>query len=201
MAKKITDEQGNTYKMKKPFYKKVWFWVLIVIVVGGIGGALGGEDEEQGTTKVESENTEQTSEVEADNEVEEIADEEFNVGDTVSADGYEITVNDVEFSDGSEFDVPDEGKQYVIVNITIDNNTGEKQPYNLWDFKLNADGNATDMTEITADLDIDQLESGELDDGATVSGDLLGQADTSGELKLQYQSNFWDDETVDINLN
>lgn len=57
------------------------------------------------------------------------------------------------------------------------------------------------MTEITADLDIDQLESGELDDGATVSGDLLGQADTSESLKLQYQSNIWNDETVDINLN
>lgn len=66
MSKKITDEQGNTYKMKKPFYKKIWFWVIVVIVVGGIGGALGGEDEEQGATKVENENTEQTSETEAD---------------------------------------------------------------------------------------------------------------------------------------
>lgn len=204
MSKKITDEQGNTYKQKKPFYKKVWFWVVIVLVVGGLGSAMSGGTEEETTAKVDNENTEQaeeTEQTEENEEVEEIADEEFNVGDTVSADGYEITVNNVEFSDGNEFDVPDEGKQYVIVNITIDNNTGEKQPYNLWDFKLNADGNATDMTEITADLDIDQLESGELDDGATVSGDLLGQADTSGPLKLQYQTSLWNDETVDINLN
>lgn len=28
-------------KNKKPFYKKVWFWVLTVIIVIGIGGAAG----------------------------------------------------------------------------------------------------------------------------------------------------------------
>lgn len=33
MAKKIKDENGNVYVKKKPFYKRVWFWILIVILI------------------------------------------------------------------------------------------------------------------------------------------------------------------------
>lgn len=42
--KKITGEDGKQYtvKVKKPFYKRVWFWILVVLVVGGIGSQMGG---------------------------------------------------------------------------------------------------------------------------------------------------------------
>ena len=45
--KKVIGEDGKTYVMKekKPIYKRVWFWILAVIVVVGIGGALGEEDD------------------------------------------------------------------------------------------------------------------------------------------------------------
>lgn len=33
MAKKIKDQDGNVYVQKKPFYKRIWFWVLVVIVL------------------------------------------------------------------------------------------------------------------------------------------------------------------------
>lgn len=42
MAKKIKDEKGNTYVQKKPFYKRVWFWILVIIVIAGVGSQLGG---------------------------------------------------------------------------------------------------------------------------------------------------------------
>lgn len=41
MAKKIKDENGNVYVQKKPFYKKVWFWLLVVIVIFIGFGTLG----------------------------------------------------------------------------------------------------------------------------------------------------------------
>lgn len=197
MAKKVKGEDGKMYKVNKPFYKKIWFWVVVVVLVAGVGSMMGGDDEES-ASKVD---TEKTTESDENEKVDEIADEEFSVGDTVSADGYEITVNNVEFSDGNEMDTPDDGKQFVIANVTIENNTGEKQSYNPYDFKLNADGNSTDMDEMALELDTDELESGDLDDGATVTGDLVGQANTDETLKLQYQANIWNDETVDINLN
>ncbi|QQP69467.1 hypothetical protein JHE06_07500 [Carnobacterium sp. CS13] len=34
--KKLYDENGNVVKgkLKKPFYKKIWFWLLVIVVVG-----------------------------------------------------------------------------------------------------------------------------------------------------------------------
>lgn len=45
MAKKIKDENGNTYVQKKPFYKRVWFWILVVIVVA-VGASMGGKKDD-----------------------------------------------------------------------------------------------------------------------------------------------------------
>lgn len=43
--KKLYDEHGNQVKgkIKKPFYKKVWFWILVIIVVGV--ATTGGDEE------------------------------------------------------------------------------------------------------------------------------------------------------------
>lgn len=52
MAKKIKDENGNTYVQKKPFYKRVWFWLLVVIVVligFGSVGSKGGNNSSSST--------------------------------------------------------------------------------------------------------------------------------------------------------
>lgn len=45
MAKKtITGDDGKTYevKVKKPFYKRIWFWILAIIVVFIAIGSMGG---------------------------------------------------------------------------------------------------------------------------------------------------------------
>lgn len=193
MSKKIVGEDGKEYKIKKPFYKKVWFWILAVVLIFIIGGALGGNDDKKSsTTKVNSETSASSTE-------KDVLSETYNVGDTVSYKGYEIKVNSVDFNSGSEYIKPDEGKQFVIANITIVNNTDKKQSYNPFDYSLNADGNSTSLTSYVDG--IDTLNSGELDPGATVSGNLIGEASMdAASLKLQYKSSFWNDETVDINL-
>lgn len=42
MAKKIQDEEGNTYVQVKPWYKKWWIWVLAIIVLFFAFGLAGG---------------------------------------------------------------------------------------------------------------------------------------------------------------
>lgn len=42
MAKKIVDENGNTYVQKKPFYKRFWFIVLALIVIVVTTSKMGG---------------------------------------------------------------------------------------------------------------------------------------------------------------
>ncbi|MBF8808221.1 MAG: DUF4352 domain-containing protein [Enterococcus lacertideformus] len=197
--KKIIGKDGKTYVMKKqkPFYKRIWFWIVAVIIVFAItDGSLGRNDEKASTT-----NAEKKVGASAKNETTESTDtldKDFKVGDIVSYKGYEIKVNNVQYNDGTEYNRPKEGQQFVIVNITITNNTSEKQTYNPFDYKLNANGNATDLMSFLPD--VDNLNSGELDPKASVTGNLIGEADTSGSLKLQYKASYWNDKTVDINL-
>lgn len=198
--KKVVGEDGKTYYMKekKPIYKRVWFWILIVLVVGGIAGALGGDDDTSTTTKVEGETKTENPSNEAKETSE--APEEYRVGDTVSVEGYEITVNDVRYSDSEGYSTPEQGKQFVIMSITITNNTDEKESFNPLDFSLNVDG-VSSTTGFSFVDGIDTLNSGDLDPGASVTGNLVGEAPSDSSLKLRYEGNmFVQEHEVDIIL-
>lgn len=189
MSKKvIKDADGNTYVKKKKFG---CLGIIAVIVVIGIIVAVAGGNKKDDVKKV-SDKTEQTTKKEETKT-------EFKVGETASYKGYEIKVNKVDFSDGSEYNKPDAGKQFVIVNITITNNTDKTQSYNPFDFKLNSNGNATDVNLDYVE-NVDNLNSGELDPKATVTGNLVGQASPDGALKLDYHSNIFSDKTIEFVL-
>ncbi|MGX7065978.1 uncharacterized protein DUF4352 [Vagococcus fluvialis] len=204
MAKKhITGEDGKKYVMKekKPFYKKWWFILIAAILVIGFIGSLGG-DSEKDKPKVKEEATSNKTETKKEDKKENKQEEQvFKVGDTVDIKGYEIKVNSVEYSEGGEFMKPDEGKQYVIVNLTITNNAGERKSYNPLDYSLVADGNSESAGFTYLD-GVETLSSGDLDEGATVTGNLVGQASPDAKLKLRYEGNiFLQNENVDIELN
>ncbi|KRM13297.1 DUF4352 domain-containing protein [Paucilactobacillus suebicus] len=192
MSKRIKGEDGNTYVQKKPFYKRVWFWILIVLVlIFAISGINGGD-----TTSSSSSKSSSSSSSKKTNPLSKV----YNVGQTASYKGYEVKVNSVNFSQGDDIDTPDSGKQYVIANVTITNKTDDSQDYNQYDFQLNADGNNTDFDEITSSTD-NLLSSGSLDKNASVTGNLVGQASkNSTKLQLQYKTSFWNDKTVKFNL-
>lgn len=197
MAKKVMGEDGKMYKVSKPFYKRIWVWVLVVLVIFfGIG--IFSEDEEAEKVASESSTGQETKE--------DPLDEEFVVGDTVSYRGVGLTVNDVEFREPSEqeaeineYDLRG-GNQMAIVNVTLKNNSDESLYYNMYDFRLNSGGNAKDM-DLYADDESDKIGDGNLDGDADLTGDLIGQANPDDTAKLQYQTDTWNDETVDINLN
>lgn len=171
--------------------------IIIIIVIFTVAFGGNKDEDKQETQTSSSKISTVTKESSSDKDT--LA-KEYHIGDTVSYKGYDIKVNNVNYNAGNDFDTPDTGKQYVIINVTITNNTGEKQSYNPFDFKLNANGNATDVDEIVSDVK-DELHSGELDNGASVTGNLVGQADPNAKLKLQYKASIWNDETVDISLN
>lgn len=195
MAKKIVDENGKTYVQKKPFYKRVWFWILSVIVIAVIFGSAGGNK----AKKVSSENTEKASA--------KISNETFKVGDTVKADGVTLKLNKVDFNDGSSLSTPDSGKAYVIVNVTITNVDKNKVSYNPLDFKLDDNGNQTDLTELVMDdngnkITNDDLKYGDLSKGASVTGSMIGQATKNNKLKLIYTGSlFSNNEKITFDLN
>lgn len=173
--------------------KKIAFGMLAIGLVTVIVGCSS-----DSTPKKVENNTEKTEQKEKKKEKEQVT---FKVGETADVNGYQILVNSVDSSSGGEFDKPKKGNEFVLVNVTITNKTGKTQSYNPYDFKLNADGNAKDLDAMYISEDIEMLNSGELDDGASVSGTLVGEAKQGAKLKLQYHSSIFSDKALDIELN
>lgn len=101
---------------KKKFYKRWWFWVLIVIVFFIIAGSGGNEPK-----KVGQEGT--SNETPTVNES-----ETFKVGDKVEMGNSILTINKVEYSKGGQYSKPQEGNEWMNLNVTIEN-TGSSQQY------------------------------------------------------------------------
>ena len=204
MAKKIVDENGNVYVQKKPFYKRVWFWVFAVIVVIIFGSMSGSGDKAKNVSddSAKKVSDSSTNKSESSSSVAPATNTTFKVGETAEYKGVQFKVNKVDFTNGDpDIDTLDTGKQYVVVNITIMNNADEKYDYNPLDFKLDDNGNQTDMSEFTTSVQ-DELNSGTLAKGASVTGNLVGQANTSDKLKLIYEGNvFSSKEHISFALN
>lgn len=115
----------------------------------------------------------------------------FNLDETATQkDGMEIKVNSVDFNTGGEYNTPKEGTQFVVVNLTLTNNGKKSLDYNPYDFKLDDNGNQTDFSSYLGtdnngnDLVTDELNSGTLAPGASVSGTIVGEAIPGDDLKL-----------------
>lgn len=130
----------------------------------------------------------------------------FKVGDTVKADGVTLKLNKVDYYNGSSISTPDSGKMFVMVNVTITNVDRNKVSYNPLDFKLDDNGNQTDLTEIVLDDNGHKvvggdLKSGDLTKGASVTGTLVGKAVQTDKLKLIYTGSlFSKDEKITFDL-
>ncbi|RDG18008.1 DUF4352 domain-containing protein [Leuconostoc pseudomesenteroides] len=203
MSKKITGDDGKTYVQKKPFYKRVWFWILAIIVIAVIGGAMGGSNEGDTAKKVDSSSDAAKKVSNSGSKTESSAKQTtFKVGETAEYKGVQFKVNKVDYTNGDgDIDSPDSGKQYVVVNITITNNSDDKIDYNPFDYKLDDNGNQTDFDSTVSTVD-SELNSGTLAKGASVTGNLVGEATTSDKLKLIYQGNMFSEaEHVVFELN
>lgn len=205
MSKKtIKDENGKTYtvKEKKPFYKKWWFWVLIVIIVIGFASCSNNSSSSKDsssnnindnkTEKVTHKNT--TDHVDIDKQV-------FKIGQTASYDNMDVKVNSVKSANSIGDETPDDGNQYVIVNVTLKNNGSESQDYNDLDFKFDNNGDIKDSTTVSSDNN--EMNSGELDKGATITKDVIGEVPSNinvSSLKLVYEPDFFNNTKIHFQL-
>ncbi|GHP13023.1 hypothetical protein YK48G_04480 [Lentilactobacillus fungorum] len=182
----------NQKKQPKPWYKVWWFWILVIIIVLVLGGMMN----DSSSSSSSSDRKPKAHKVSPFKRT-------YKVGQVVNYKGYKFKVNRVKYFSGNSMDTPKSGNQYVICNVTIKNDSHEKQDYNEMDFQLSANGNTTDFGEIltSGNYENNTLDSGSLDKGATVSGNLIGQAKKDAKLKLEYQPSFLDDKTINVNLN
>ena len=197
MSNEVANNDKKAEKKKQSILKKWWFWVIVVVIIIGIASAGSNKNNDK---KVGENSSSESSSQESNNSEQTV----FAVGDVISHDNVEITVNSVQrnaYTD-NEYYKPDSGKEFIKVNIKIENKTDSKISYGSYDWKIqDSNGVISDIDsgiQYTAD---GALGSGELAAGGKQTGDLYFEVpkDDKG-LVLQYTSNIWADKTVDIKL-
>ena len=173
---------GCGAKVSKPFYKKIWFWIVAVIIVAGIGGA--GSDEPKVVSEGDGSTTE-TSQIQENNPSKV---KTFKIGDVVELDDFRITVNGIRTSNGSQFIKPSEGNEYLYIDATVENISNEEQVVSsVIMFKVvDQDGRA--MNQSIVDDANGQLD-GTIGSGRKISGEYVVEVPTGATgLELQFDS-------------
>ena len=185
-------------KSEKPFYKKAWFWIVIVVIIAV--GSRYEQPEKVGENKNSGSNaSSQTQNSESKKEEK----TEFNVGDIIAFDGKELTVEKVERSWNSEksYIKPKDGKEYVKVSVKIENKSETEMNYNVFEFKAEDSNGAAESVSWMATYSLpDSLNSSKLVKGGKKSGSMIFEVPAGSSLKLHYQPSFWSNKKVIVNL-
>lgn len=125
-------------KPKKPIYKKWWFWVIIGVVIIIIIAAASGSSDDKASK--DSGNSDSVVSKEAEEKT------EYAVGETINYDGVKMTMKKVKTSKGDKasFTEPDKGKEFVIGEVEIKNDSDEKISVNWASFEAYYDDNAVE---------------------------------------------------------
>lgn len=118
-------------------------------------------------------------------------------GKRVKLDDYEIRVDKVVKSQGTDYTKPKNGKEFAVVTVTLTNNGKKSVKYNPLDFVLRTEKG----DDINANLNVDGidiLEAGTLKKGEKVTGNLVGEVKKGTRLQLVYKTNT--EQEVDIDL-
>lgn len=162
---------------KKPIGKIVLIVVVVLVVVGAIG-SMGGNK----TTTTAPESTQQTEQSDtkdqsATEQKTEESTENLVVGTTVNLpDGLSVTVDSVE-PGLTNFD----GSAMTGVHVTYTNNGDDGASYNVYDWK-GEDANGAQQSTGYYSEGSDELSSGTLAKGGTVSGNVYFKGDLARVL-------------------
>lgn len=170
--------------------------IAILFLFGIIMSALSGSKVSNTTTTTTPTNTPKANLTEKDNnQPEEITPK---VGDVTKLGDREFIVNSVRRSRGFNYNTPNKGKEYVIVNVTIRNLGKDEVSYNPFDFKVQ-DANGAQESSTFASLD-DRLNSGTLAPEGKVTGSIPFEVPIGDEAKLIFQPSFWSSQRIVVAL-
>lgn len=185
----------NTEETKqKKFYKKWWFWVLVVFVLFVIGS---GVEPEPSKVAKDTDTQAKTEQTEHEEEV-------YTVGDSVQLGDSVVTVNRAQFSAGGQFAKPQPGNKYLNLNITIEN-TDDSQQYvtTLGQmFVRDSDGNSY---QVAVTDKVMESPNNSLDGSVIANSKRTGWVgfevpENATGLQFQYNGSMWGGGTVLVNL-
>ena len=182
--KEAIKAQKKAYKASQPFYKKWWFWLIVIVVLAGVFGSRGNKDKDSSTPSTTTSSAEQqTSSASSKNQA-------YGVGETVDIDGVKFTINSAINVD--EADMVNnasnlaEGNTYEIIDITIENTTDKDVAVSsVMSFTLK-DEDGRSCSYLLSWRDNGQLD-GTILPGDKISGELLYEVPRNGELDLFFK--------------
>ncbi len=187
-------DNNNTTKNDRPPFKRAWFWVTIVISFALFIFSL--VLTTKAAMKIDNADTNRVTlggSLTIDSNLFDDDDEEdtmrlYAPNETGEVGGLAITINSIErnFSTGNRFDTPDEGMEYIKINLTLTNKSKDRIEYNPFDFELeNGEG---DIQDYATSLQEDHLGSGSLASGGKKTGSLVFEVPAKDtNLTLYYE--------------
>ena len=209
MAKKIKDEHGNVYVQKKPFYKRIWFIVLVgLFVIGGLQSVLGGGgNSSTSSSQATSTTTQTTTEASASSSEEQKEATTYSIGQEVPVEDVVYLVNSKEVTTnvGGEFGKTANGV-FLVLNVTVKNN-GKEAITVTDDFFTLLKGDVEYESDSTAGIYANQDAKfflTEVNPENSVTGnvvfDITEETANDPSIQLRVQTGFWGTETGVINL-
>lgn len=191
-------------KPKKPFYKRAWFIVLVVIVVIGILGAAFGsgddskkdsdnkvateKDKKNDTSKENNDNNDDSKD--DDIQVKDI----YNVGDILKDGDIKIVyVSSGDYTEDNEFMQPEDGMKYIFLTFAFINAGKKDESISFYSFDCYADGYACDMHYSNDDDDL----SATLSVGRSTMGSIYFEVPVDAEvIEVEYETNVFTNEKI-----
>ncbi len=170
-------ETENENRTKKPFYKKVWFWVVIAVVVVAVIGGIFGEKGSQPSQDVISlspgaKNT--PSGVKSTP-----SGDKVGPGNKIRGDGWDLSLLSVttrtEVGDAFTKETAKSGNVFLILFMEAENTSAEDGYFNRLYFEAYVDTYAVNQSVLFTDID----------DQGTISGDVAAGKKIKGYLAYE----------------
>jgi hypothetical protein len=153
---------------------KILTVILVIIVIAVISSAAGGsKSNNSGSNSGGSNNSSSSAKTykfdeRADKQAKDV---EVLPGEAATVGGVKMTLTGVEYKASlSDFEKADDGKTYVIADVTLENTSNKTQPYNVFDFRIQTAGGQVLDGGITSTK---TLSSGDLVAGGKASGKIV----------------------------
>lgn len=171
----------------------VWI-VIIVVALGIIGVASGGEGDSKPKKTGEIETETNKGDKDNDSGTEETSNV-FHVGDVVETEDLRITyISASQYQEENEFLQPKEGFEYWKFELKFENISDSDQAVSsMMDWECYADNTKVDQTWIGDDSGLDCT----LSSGRVAQGSVFFEVPVSAEkIELEYDINFWQNDKI-----
>ncbi|OQX50512.1 hypothetical protein B5M47_03785 [candidate division CPR3 bacterium 4484_211] len=189
------NDQDEVKLAKKSWFARHKVLTVVLVIMGGIVvlGVLGGGGSSTDTdNRGDSGATPTTRQYRFMGRVDaQPKDIEIVVGENATLEGLKLTVNDITRTSAvSEFEKAESGKEFVIVDVSLENVSDKTEQYSYFDFRIQtAAGQVLDTSLVLVD---GRLGSGDLVAGGKVAGKVTFEVPKEeGHQYLIYKPNAW----------